>query len=79
MGCSQVMENGIIEREATAIEVSMKCPACSIGEMEIISGMVLGSYPAQYPHKCNNCEYSQHYSGVQYPYIKYQTTISSGL
>ncbi len=76
MGCSNVSENGEIERKATAIEVSMKCPECGIGEMEISAGGVLLTFPEQYPHQCNYCDYYQYFSGVQYPYIKYQTTIS---
>ncbi len=66
-------KTGEIEREAVAIEVSRECPECHSGEMEGTSGMVLMSYPEQYPHKCNNCGHKQHYSGVQYPYIKHGT------
>ena len=72
MGCQIEQEVGEIEREVTSIKVSMKCPECGVGEMEMSGGIVLTTYPAQYPHNCDNCDYSCHYSGVQYPYIKHK-------
>lgn len=59
-----------VKTKVSAVEVSMECPECD-GVMEITNGMVFLSNPAQYPHKCTECGYTQHYSGVQYPYIRH--------
>ena len=70
MGCEQ--KTSEIETKVTAIQVEKQCPVCSKGTMVISSGIVLTAYPAQYPHVCTECGHSQHYSGIQYPYIKYK-------
>lgn len=63
---------GETEAVVTPIRVEKVCPECGKGTMEKCGGMVLTTYPAQYPHQCTKCEHSQHYSGVQYPYIKHR-------
>ncbi len=69
-----LLQQGEIATKATAVEISMRCPECGKGTMEMAGGSILPIYPAQYPHKCTECGHEQHYSGVQYPYIIHETS-----
>ena len=75
MGCQPVAEvtSDIVETEVTTVRVEKLCPECKSGKMEMSNGGVLTSYPAQYPHQCTECGYSQYYSGVIYPCIEYRS------
>jgi len=42
------------QHEAKVIIVDYICDVCKEGKM-IPTGMVLSSYPPQYPHVCNKC------------------------
>jgi len=44
------------------------CPECGGGMKS--TGVVLNTYPAQYPHKCENCEYKAN-SHFCYPLHEY--------
>lgn len=54
------------------VEVDMICPRCKRGHMrrDADYNVVLATYPALYPHKCNMCGYVENYTKA-YPYIKY--------
>ena len=49
------------------IIVNQQCDKCD-GYMERINPyIVFTTYPLQYPHKCNKCEYTKNYT-KSYPY-----------
>lgn len=73
MGCAEQTKVAEIKKtKVVTFRVEKICPKCRKGTMKITSGIALLTYPAQYPHKCSNCDYYMHYSGVQYPYIEYK-------
>lgn len=53
--------------EAKTLIVEMICDKCSKGKMIPYGNAVLSTYPAQYPHKCENCGYMNNYP-MRYPY-----------
>ena len=55
--------------EVKTFRVRYKCPDCETGYL-IPTGKVLTSYPAKYPHKCDNpdCDYTQTFRGKKYPH-----------
>jgi len=58
------------ERESRAIQVCQSCEHCDEGQM-MATGMVLTSFPAQYPHVCDDCGHKETYKN-SYPFIKYK-------
>lgn len=56
-------------REVKNIIVKQICDECGKGEMKY-QGMVLTSWPAQYPHVCPKCGHTARY-GCIYPKIEY--------
>lgn len=54
------------------VEVKYYCDDCKTGEL-LPTGECLMSYPAQYPHICNNCGTKRNFSGKQYPMTRYLT------
>ena len=52
------------------VELMCTVEGCD-GKIESCAGIVLTSYPAQYPHKCSKCGKSRYISGATYPYIDY--------
>lgn len=54
------------------VQVDYKCPKCKQGYLRP-TGTVLSTYPARFPHKCNNfyCDYMETFSDKQYPYLEY--------
>jgi len=64
--------------EVKTIQVDFKCPKCISGFLRP-TGMVLSTYPPQYPHKCNNpnCDYHERFMEVSYPYTTYERITQS--
>ncbi len=62
-----------IRTEVRVYRIELPCEEkdCN-GTMESCAGMVLTTYPAQYPHKCTKCGTEIHISGVKYPYIEHK-------
>lgn len=65
--------------EVKLIQVDYRCPRCNEGFLRH-TGIVLTSYPVQYPHECNNpdCDYAETFRGISYPYneqVMGETTI----
>lgn len=58
-------------REVKTFEVDYKCPKCGIGYLRPI-GIISDNSPLTYPHKCNNCNYTELMKGYKYPYIIYE-------
>lgn len=58
------------EEEVKVVIEHMYCPSCGC-EMQF-TGMVLTSYPAQYPHKCPECGYTHTTTDGIYPMTKYK-------
>lgn len=58
-------------KEVKTIEVDFVCPICDYGKLRP-TGIVLDTYPVQFPHNCNQCDYTQTFS-IQYPYLEYET------
>jgi len=60
--------------EVKTIQIDYLCPKCEKGFLRP-TGLVLNSYPPQYPHSCNNinCDYKETFN-VCYPYNEYQST-----
>ncbi len=59
--------------EVKAFKVELMCdnPGCG-GVLESCGGMVLATYPAQYPHQCTDCGKTKHIGGKIYPYMEYE-------
>lgn len=57
--------------EVKTIQVDYECPNCEVGRLRP-NGNVLSTYPAQYPHSCNVCDYTKTFNKT-YPYLEYQT------
>lgn len=55
--------------EVKVVEIDYNCPQCTVGKMRP-TGIVLTSYPAQYPHKCNECGYNENFYKT-YPFVEY--------
>lgn len=57
------------KKEVKTFKVDYKCPKCKRGYLRH-NGLVLTSYPAQYPHNCNNkdCDYDETFLDKTYPY-----------
>ncbi len=62
-----------IRTEVKAYRIERPCEeeGCD-GMIESCDGVVLLSYPAQYPHRCTKCGAVHHISGVTYPYIEHK-------
>ena len=60
-----------VKKEVKTIKVDYECPKCKNGHLRN-DGMVLTSFPAQYPHRCDNrnCDYGETFH-VRYPYMEY--------
>ncbi len=58
--------------EVKTIKVELVCEECNKGVMEGCAGVVLTTYPAQYPHKCTECGAEIHVTGTTYPYMEYK-------
>ena len=56
--------------ETKVLTVHMKCDQCGEGFMVMDGDIVLTTYPAQYPHKCNKCGYRKTFDRM-YPFHKY--------
>lgn len=63
------MENEKIEF-MQAVKVTKTCEKCG-GDM-IFGGIVLTTYPGQYPHNCKDCGNEQTYDRT-YPSIQYRS------
>lgn len=59
-----------IEKEVKQVLVEYFCDLCHTGKMKP-TGVALLTYPAQYPHVCDNpeCEERDRF-GKTYPYLK---------
>ena len=57
-----------VKKEVKTFEVNYKCDECDDGYMQF-DGIVLTSYPAQYPHSCDNkdCDATKTFRGESYP------------
>ena len=53
-------------RDVNAKQMDEKCPVCGKGWMRP-TGIVVTGEPAQFEHKCTNCNYKNNYP-VRYPY-----------
>lgn len=51
------------------VKIDYECDKCKAGRYAF-SGIVLTSYPPQYPHVCDECDDKKTFN-VKYPYIKY--------
>lgn len=60
----------IREEEVKVVMEHMYCPSCGT-EMKF-TGIVLTSYPAQYPHECPKCGYRYTTMEGMYPLLKYK-------
>lgn len=62
-----------IRSEVKEVEVDYLCPRCNKGYLRP-TGMVLATYPPQFPHFCNNpdCDYTETFRDIRYPYIEYK-------
>ena len=58
-------------KEVKQVQVDYQCPKCKKGYLRP-TGMALTTYPPQFPHKCNNCDYMETFRDKQYPYIDYE-------
>lgn len=59
-----------IKTETKQIEVDFECPECKNGKLRP-TGEELETFPIQYPHKCNECSYTETFVDIQYPYFIY--------
>lgn len=60
-------------KDVKTFQIDFKCPLCKEGYLRP-TGIVLASYPAQYPHICNResgCGYTQTFNKT-YPHIEYR-------
>lgn len=65
------------KEEVKTIQVDYTCDKCGVGKMRP-SGNVLMTYPAQYPHFCNNpekCDGVNTFAGITYPYTTYEKVV----
>jgi rubrerythrin len=58
--------------DVKTVRVAYVCDVCMKREMEF-AGLVLTSYPPQYPHKCPGCGHVVNLR-KQYPVIEYRDT-----
>ena len=58
-------------QEVKTFEVDYKCPKCGIGYLRP-TGIISDNIPLTYPHKCNNCNYTELMKGYKYPYVIYE-------
>jgi hypothetical protein len=59
-----------ISEEVRPVFIKYICDTCGEGEMAF-KGIVLTSYPAQYPHSCIKCGQEQTFF-KQYPTLEYR-------
>ncbi len=59
----------ITTREVRTYEVNMSCNKCDFGFM-YSTGNTFLTYPAQYEHKCNQCDNVENFN-ITFPYIKH--------
>lgn len=59
--------------DTKVLTVHMKCEKCDKGYMIMDGNIVLTTYPAQYPHKCNKCGCRKTFDRM-YPFHKYVQT-----
>lgn len=59
----------ITQRPIRPIRIDFECDECGKGNYRF-GGIVLTSYPPQYPHICNSCGNKKTFK-VKFPYIKY--------
>lgn len=59
--------------ECKVFVVEYRCPECKEGTLHP-TGMVLTSYPAQYPHKCSKCSYMETFL-EKYPKLSYEPAV----
>ena len=59
--------------DTKVLTVHMKCDECKEGYMVMDGDIVLTTYPAQYPHKCNKCGHRKTFNRM-YPFHKYIQT-----
>jgi len=57
-------------KEVKQVQVDYRCPKCNKGYLRPTE-TVFSTYPPQFPHKCNNCDYMETFS-KQYPHIDYE-------
>lgn len=57
--------------ELRTVRVDYKCPNCGEGYLRPSNdGQTIN--PPMYPHKCTNCEYTETFNNIIYPYITHQ-------
>jgi hypothetical protein len=61
-----------VSEQVQTFEIDFQCPICNKGFLRP-TGTVLTTYPAQYPHKCNNllCDYMETFYKT-YPFTMYK-------
>ena len=59
-------------KDVKTVQVDYKCPKCNNGYLRP-TGIVYSTYPAQFPHRCNNknCDYGETFTDKQYPYMDF--------
>lgn len=60
-----------VKIEVKTVKIDYKCPKCLIGYLRP-TGVCYPMNPPSYPHKCNNCDHMESFSGKTYPYISYE-------
>ena len=58
------------QQKVETVKIDFKCPKCNDGHLRP-TGMALTTHPAQFPHKCTDCEYGETFYKT-YPYIDYR-------
>ena len=58
-----------LRHKCEVYRVDMKCPYCDKGYMKP-TGVVLSTFPEQYPHVCDVCGYCETYY-TTYPFNEY--------
>jgi len=57
--------------EVKVFEIKYKCDECNDGYLILNNDCTLLTHPAQYPHKCDKCGSTKHFT-IVYPYYKYE-------
>lgn len=64
------MDEYEVEIPVEVVQVHRQCAECVPGRM-LPTDMVLTTYPAQYPHKCNECDAGETFM-CRYPKLEYR-------
>ena len=63
------MENRI---EVKTYLVEFECPKCKKGTLKKGGRGFSNGSGSHWPHKCTNCDYTQEFTNITYPYFEYE-------